>query len=51
LTKALIDETSEILNLSNFDLKGINLQVRQLRAELGKLILQAEAYIEQIPTA
>jgi len=51
LTKALIDETSEILNLSNFDLEGMNLQVRQLRAEVGKLTLQAEAYIEQIPSA
>ncbi|QLE51388.1 DUF2993 domain-containing protein [Nostoc sp. C057] len=51
LTKALIDETSEILNLSNFDLEGMNLQVRQLRAEVGKLTLKAEAYIEQIPSA
>ncbi|MEH2137386.1 LmeA family phospholipid-binding protein [Nostoc sp.] len=50
LTKALVDETSEILNLSNFDLEGINLQVRQLKAEVGKLTLQAEAYIQQIPS-
>ncbi|MHC5718999.1 MAG: LmeA family phospholipid-binding protein [Nostoc sp.] len=51
LTKALIDETSEILNLSNFDLKGMSLQVKQLQVEVGKLTLQAEAYIEQIPSA
>ncbi|MEH2371657.1 LmeA family phospholipid-binding protein [Nostoc sp.] len=50
LTKALIDETSEILNLSNFDLEGISLQVKQLKVEVGKLTLQAEAYIEQIPS-
>ncbi|MGJ5630137.1 LmeA family phospholipid-binding protein [Nostoc sp. CALU 1950] len=50
LTRALIDQTSEILNLSNFDLEGISLQVKQLNVELGKLTLQAEAYVEQIPS-
>ncbi|MFN6485420.1 MULTISPECIES: DUF2993 domain-containing protein [unclassified Nostoc] len=51
LTKALIDQTSEILNLSNFDLEGMSLQVKQLKVEVGKLTLQAEAYIEKIPSA
>ncbi len=51
LTKSLIDQTSEILNLSNFDLEGINLQVNQLKVEVGKLTLQAQAYVEQIPSA
>jgi hypothetical protein len=51
LTKALIDETSEILNLSNFDLEGIGLQVKQLKVEVGKLTLEAQAYVEQIPSA
>lgn len=51
LTKALIDQTSEILNLSNFDLEGISLQVNKLKVEVGKLTLQAEAYVEQIPAA
>ncbi|MEH2394408.1 MAG: DUF2993 domain-containing protein [Nostoc sp.] len=51
LTKALIDQTSEILNLSNFDLEGISLQVNQLKVEVGKLTLQAEAYVEKIPSA
>jgi LmeA-like phospholipid-binding len=51
LTQALIDETSEILNLSNFDLEGIGLQVKQLKVEVGKLILEAQAYVEQIPSA
>jgi hypothetical protein len=50
LTKALINQTSEILNLSNFDLEGMNLQVNQLEVQLGKLTLQAQAYVEQIPT-
>ncbi len=51
LTKALVNETSKILNLSNFDLKGMTLQVKQLEVEAGKLTLQAEAYVEQIPTS
>jgi LmeA-like phospholipid-binding len=51
LTKSLIDQTSELLNLSNFDLDGISLQVKQLKLEVGKLTLQAEAYVEKIPSA
>lgn len=50
LTQALIDETGAILNLDNFDLKGMSLRVKQLKIEAGKLILQAEADVEQIPT-
>ena len=50
LTKALVDETSEILNLSNFDLEGMSLKVNKLEVEAGKLTLQAEAYVEQIPS-
>lgn len=51
LTKALIEETSEILDLSNFDLEGISLRVKQLIVEAGKLTLQAEADVEQIPSS
>ncbi|RCJ35350.1 hypothetical protein A6770_16120 [Nostoc minutum NIES-26] len=50
LTKALIEQTSEILNLNNFDLEGMSLRVKQLVVETGKLTLQAEAYVEQIPS-
>ena len=50
LTKALIDQTSELLNLSNFDLEGMSLQVNQLKVEIGKLTLQAQAHVEQIPS-
>ncbi|WP_017651937.1 DUF2993 domain-containing protein [Fortiea contorta] len=50
LTKALIDETSEILNLSNFDLEGMTLRVNSLEIGSGQLTLQAEADVEQIPT-
>ncbi|MBD2353636.1 DUF2993 domain-containing protein [Tolypothrix sp. FACHB-123] len=50
LTKALVNQTSELLNLSNFDLEGMTLQVKSLNVEPGKLILQAQAYVEQIPS-
>jgi hypothetical protein len=51
LTKALIAQTSEILNLSNFDLEGMSLRVQQLEVGIGKLTLQAEADVEKIPFA
>lgn len=50
LTKALVDQTSELLNLSNFDLAGMTLKINTLKAEAGKLTLEAEAHVEQIPT-
>ncbi len=50
LTKALVDQTSEILNLSNFDLEGMALKVNSLNVEAGKLTFQAQAHVEQIPT-
>jgi hypothetical protein len=37
--------------LNNFDLEGINLRIKRLKMEIGKLILQAEAEVEQIPSA
>jgi hypothetical protein len=51
LTKALVNETSDILNLSNFDLPGMSLKVNHLRVEPGKLTLQADVSVEKIPTA
>lgn len=50
LTKALVDASSDILNLNNFDLKGMTLKIKGLTVEIGKLILTAEAYVEQIPS-
>ncbi len=50
LTKALVDQTSELLNLSNFDLKGMSLRVKSLQVEAGKLTLEASAHVEQIPS-
>ncbi|MEP0788672.1 MULTISPECIES: LmeA family phospholipid-binding protein [Cyanophyceae] len=51
LTKALLDKASELLNLSNFDLEGMSLRIKQLNAEAGKLTLLAEAHVEKIPSS
>ncbi len=50
LTEALINQTSELLNLSNFDLEGMDLTVKSLEVEAGKLIMLAQVHVEQIPT-
>ncbi len=50
LTKALVDATSAILDLRNFDLEGMTLRVNNLKVEAGKLILQAQAHVEKIPS-
>ncbi len=51
LTAALIDQTSAILNLSNFDLVGMSLKIKKLQIDAGKLTIQAEAHLEKFPTA
>lgn len=51
LTQALVAQTSEILNLSNFDLEGMDLRVQHLEINTGKLIIQAAADVEKIPFA
>jgi len=51
LTKALVDQTSELLNLSNFDLKGMSLRVKTLEVGAGNLTFEGEAHVEQIPTS
>ncbi|OKH52335.1 hypothetical protein NIES2101_15165 [Calothrix sp. HK-06] len=51
ITQSLIDATSEILNLDNFDLQGMTLTIKGLYPEVGQLIIAAEAYVEQIPSA
>lgn len=51
ITKALVDQTSELLNLSNFDLEGMTLKINELKVEVGKLTLEAQAHVEKVPTA
>ncbi|MBD2482776.1 LmeA family phospholipid-binding protein [Planktothrix sp. FACHB-1365] len=51
LTQALIDESSELLNLDNFNLKGVNLRIQRLNLEPQKITLLAEADVESFPSA
>lgn len=50
LTTALLEKSSELLNLSSFDLQGMSLRIKQLNLESGKMTLLAEAHVEQIPS-
>jgi hypothetical protein len=51
LTKALVEQTSQILNLSNFDLQGMSLMIEDLAIATQKMTLRAKAHVEQIPSA
>jgi hypothetical protein len=47
LTDALLDRTSELLNLANFELPGIDLKLKQIKVETGKMTLVSHAVIKQ----
>lgn len=51
LTAALITQMSEFLSLRKFEQKGMLLRIQQLDVTVGKLTLQASAYIEQFPSS
>ena len=51
LTAALLLQVSELLSLRMFERKGMLLRIQQVDVTAGKLILQADTYIEQFPTA
>lgn len=51
LTAALLLQVSELLSLRMFERKGMSLRIQQVDVTAGKLILQADTYIEQFPTA
>jgi hypothetical protein len=49
LTQALLDSASELLNLQNFELQGMSLQLKQLDIQPGRLTLEAKAQVRQFP--
>lgn len=51
LTTALLDKASELLDLRNFELEGMSLRLKGLDVQKGSMTLQAEAHVEQIPSA
>jgi hypothetical protein len=51
LVTALFKKITEFLDLRNFDIKGMSLQLKNLVVQPGKLILQAATKIENFPSA
>ena len=49
LTTALLDSASELLDLRNFDLKGVTITMNQLAIQSGKMTLQGQAIVEKFP--
>ena len=49
VAKAIIDSAEEILDLRNFELDTMSLRVRKLDVKLGKLTIEADAEIKDIP--
>jgi hypothetical protein len=50
ITAALLEKTSELLDLRNFELEGMSLRLKKLAVQPGKMTLQAEAHVEQFPS-
>ncbi|WP_310419087.1 DUF2993 domain-containing protein [Chamaesiphon sp. OTE_8_metabat_110] len=50
LVMVIIEQLTALLDLRNFDLPGVSLQLHQLEAQLGKLVIHAKSQIAQIPT-
>ncbi len=51
LTQALLEQSSELLDLRNFELQGMSLRLKHLDVQAGKLTLQAEALVKEFPSA
>lgn len=45
LTQALLDKASEIMDLRNFEMEGIELRLKGFDIQQGRLTLQAEARV------
>lgn len=50
LTAALLESSSELLDLRNFELEGMSLRIQKLDISEGKLSLQTTARVEQFPS-
>jgi LmeA-like phospholipid-binding len=51
LQAAILMQLTELLDLRNFNIPGISLQLYQLEAQKGKLLIHAKTQIEQLPSA
>lgn len=51
LVVAIFEQLTALLDLRNFNIPGISLQLSQLEAQKGRLVIHAITQIEQIPSA
>jgi len=49
LTSALLATARELLDLRNFELEGMDLRLKHMDVQPGRLLLEAEARVEKIP--
>jgi ribosomal protein S13 len=49
LVMVIFEQLTALLDLRNFNIPGISLQLHQLEAQLGKLVIHAKSQIEQLP--
>jgi LmeA-like phospholipid-binding len=49
LVMVIFEQLTTLLDLRNFNIPGISLQLHQLEAQLGKLVIHAKSQIEQLP--
>lgn len=50
-TEAMLNQAKELLNLRNFEIGDMTLQIKRLAALKGKLILESEAIVKQFPSS
>jgi hypothetical protein len=50
LAVAILEQLTTLLDLRNFDLPGMSLQLSQIQAEPGRLVIKATTQISQIPS-
>ncbi|MBW4441942.1 MAG: DUF2993 domain-containing protein [Plectolyngbya sp. WJT66-NPBG17] len=50
-TEAMLNQARELLDLQNFELGDMSLQLKRLAALKGKLILESEAIVNQFPSS
>jgi LmeA-like phospholipid-binding len=49
LVMVIFEQLTALLDLRNFNIPGISLQLHQLEAQLGKLVIHAKSQIKQLP--
>ena len=51
LIRSVFDQIINLLDLRNFDIPGMSLQLHRLEPQVGQLVIHARTQIEQIPSA